>query len=191
MPNFLTPDLYGDGRSDLIIPFSNSQGNLEFFLSQSCGVGLTAIEKNVPTNFPWLAKSSFKAMDMTGTGVIDVVQIGQNPNTSNLSFRNFPGVAENSGSIGLGDAYITDTQYPFDNTIDWFLLKHSGTGAVSLVRVWQEFLRKIPTSTISKPHRSAARKSSTRARVSMLQESIPFLVDLSPNKIRVSLHGAF
>lgn len=26
----------------------------------------------------------------------------------------------------------------FDNTIDWFLLRHSGTGAVSLVRVWQE-----------------------------------------------------
>ena len=52
MPDFLTPDLHGDGRSDLIIPFSNSQGNLEFFLSQSCGVGLTAIQKNVPTNFP-------------------------------------------------------------------------------------------------------------------------------------------
>ena len=144
MPNFLTPDLHGDGRSDLIIPFSNSQGNLEFFLSQSCGVGLTAIQKNVPTTFPWLAKSSFKAMDMTGTGVIDVVQIFQNPNTSNLSFRNFPGVVENSGSIGLGDAYTTDTQYPFDNTIDWFLLKHSGTGAVSLVRVWQEFLEEEP-----------------------------------------------
>ena len=144
MPDFLTPDLHGDGRSDLIIPFSNSQGNLEFFLSQSCGVGLTAIQKNVPTTFPWLAKSKFIAMDMTGTGVIDVVQIFQGQNASSLSFRNFPGVAENSGSIGLGDALTTDTQYPFDNTIDWFLLKHSGTGAVSLVRVWQEFLKDDP-----------------------------------------------
>ena len=71
------------------------------------------------------------------------MQIFQNPNT-NLSIRNFPGVAENSGSIGLGDAYTTDTQYPFYNTIDWFLLKHSGTGAVSLVRFWQEFLKEDP-----------------------------------------------
>ena len=140
----LTPDLHGDGRSDLIIPFSNSQGNLEFFLSQSSGVGLTAIQKNVQTTFPWLANPMFKAMDMTGTGVIDVVQIYQKQNASTLSFRNFPGVADDSGSIGLGDAFETDTQYQFDNTIDWFLLKQSGTGAVSLVRVWQEFLKDDP-----------------------------------------------
>lgn len=142
MPDFMTPDLHGDGRSDLIIPFSNSQGNLEFFLSQSSGIALTATQQGVQTAFPWVPQSKFKAMDMTGTGVIDVVQIYQKG--SNLSFRNFPGVADNAGSIGLGNAIETDTQYTFDNTIDWFLLRHSGTGAVSLVRVWQDFLPNDP-----------------------------------------------
>ncbi|KAH7478369.1 hypothetical protein FOMA001_g10235 [Fusarium oxysporum f. sp. matthiolae] len=140
MPDFLAPDLHGNGRSDLIIPYQNARGMLEFFLSQSNGAGLTAVQEVKQTNFPWVVKSKFMAMDITGTGVADVVQIF--PNGQNLSFRNFPGVANesNSGSIGLADVIQTDTTYGFDNTIDWFLLKHSGTGAVSLVRVWQEVL---------------------------------------------------
>ncbi|RKK47149.1 hypothetical protein BFJ68_g13434 [Fusarium oxysporum] len=140
MPDFLAPDLHGNGRSDLIIPYQNARGMLEFFLSQSNGAGLTAVQKVKQTNFPWVVKSKFMAMDITGTGVADVVQIF--PNGQNLSFRNFPGVANesNSGSIGLADVIQTDTTYGFDNTIDWFLLKHSGTGAVGLVRVWQEVL---------------------------------------------------
>jgi hypothetical protein len=140
-PNFLTPDWHGDGRSDLIIPFENEQGNLEVFLSQSNGIGLTAAQ-NKQTTFPWAPKSKFMAMDMTGTGVIDIVQIYQNG--TKLSLRNFPIIVDASGSIKLGDAYQTDTEFEFDNTIDWFLLKHSGTGAVSLVRVWQEFLSNDP-----------------------------------------------
>ncbi|EOO01869.1 putative virulence plasmid b protein [Phaeoacremonium minimum UCRPA7] len=142
MPDFLTPDLHGDGRSDLIIPFENDQGNLEFFLSQSNGVSLTAIQQNKKTPFQWNSESKFMAMDMTGTGVADVVQIYKNGST--ISFRNFPGVADKSGDIGLGDAVETNTQIAFENTIEWFLLKHSGTGAVSLVRVWQEFLTEDP-----------------------------------------------
>ncbi|EXK31543.1 hypothetical protein FOMG_13180 [Fusarium oxysporum f. sp. melonis 26406] len=140
MPDFLAPDLHGNGRSDLIIPYQNARGMLEFFLSQSNGAGLTAVQEVKQTNFPWVVKSKFMAMDITGTGVADVVQIF--PNGQNLSFRNFPGVANESksGSIGLADVIQTDTTCGFDNTIDWFLLKHSGTGAVSLVRVWQEVL---------------------------------------------------
>ncbi|RKL44661.1 hypothetical protein BFJ70_g3803 [Fusarium oxysporum] len=140
MPDFLAPDLHGNGRSDLIIPYQNARGMLEFFLSQSNGAGLTAVQKVKQTNFPWVVKSKFMAMDINGTGVADVVQIF--PNGQDLSFRNFPGVANesNSGSIGLADVIQTDTTYGFDNTIDWFLLKHSGTGAVSLVRVRQEVL---------------------------------------------------
>ncbi|KAK2672991.1 hypothetical protein RAB80_010534 [Fusarium oxysporum f. sp. vasinfectum] len=123
MPDFLTPDLHGDGRSDL-----------------KNGAGLGMVQEVKQTNFPWVVKSKFMATDITGTGVADVVQTF--PNGQNLSFRNFPGVANesNSGSIGLADGIQTDTTYGFDNTIDWFLLKHSGTGAVSLVRVWQEIL---------------------------------------------------
>ncbi|TVY61648.1 hypothetical protein Focb16_v013973 [Fusarium oxysporum f. sp. cubense] len=140
MPDFLTPDLHGDGRSGLIIPYQNARGMLELFLSQKNGAGLAAVQEVKQTNFPWVVKSNFMAMDITGTGVADVVQIF--PNGHNLSFCNFPGVANesNSGSIGLADGIQTDTTYGFDNTIDWFLLKHSGTGAVSLVRVWQEIL---------------------------------------------------
>ncbi|KAH7200342.1 hypothetical protein DER44DRAFT_813718 [Fusarium oxysporum] len=118
MPDFLTPDLHGDGRSDLIIPYQNASGMLEFFLSQSNGAGLTAVQEVKQTNFPWVVKSKFMAMDITGTGVADVVQIL--PNGQNLSFRNFPGVINesNSGSIGLADGIQTDTTYGFDNTIE-------------------------------------------------------------------------
>ncbi|KAH7169230.1 hypothetical protein DER46DRAFT_624459 [Fusarium sp. MPI-SDFR-AT-0072] len=106
----------------------NANGMLEFFLSQSNGVGLTAVQEVKQANFSWVAKSKFMAMDITGTDVADVAQIF--PNGQNLSFRNFPGVANesNSGSIGLADGIQTDTTYGFDNTID------------CLVRVWQEIL---------------------------------------------------
>ncbi|EXL84128.1 hypothetical protein FOPG_03651 [Fusarium oxysporum f. sp. conglutinans race 2 54008] len=118
MPDFLTPDLHGDGRSDLIIPYQNARGMLELFLSQKNGAGLAAVQEVKQTNFPWVVKSNFMAMDITGTGVADVVQIF--PNGQNLSFCNFPGVANesNSGSIGLADGIQTDTTYGFDNTIE-------------------------------------------------------------------------
>ncbi|EXK98006.1 hypothetical protein FOQG_01049 [Fusarium oxysporum f. sp. raphani 54005] len=118
MPDFLTPDLHGDGRSDLIIPYQNARGMLELFLSQKNGAGLAAVQEVKQTNFPWVVKSKFMATDITGTGVADVVQIF--PNGQNLSFHNLPGVANesNSGSIGLADGIQTDTTYGFDNTIE-------------------------------------------------------------------------
>ncbi|KAK2128765.1 hypothetical protein NOF04DRAFT_1346092 [Fusarium oxysporum II5] len=118
MPDFLTPDLHGDGLSDLIIPYQNARGMLELFLSQTNGARLAAVQEVKQTNFPWVVKSKFMAMDITGTGVADVVQIF--PNGQNLSFRNFPGVTNesNSGSIGLADGIQTDTTYGFDNTIE-------------------------------------------------------------------------
>lgn len=143
MPDFLTPDLRGDGRSDLIIPYQGTEDRLEFFLAQSNGLGLTATAAVKKTDFPWAPKSKFMAMDMTGTGVVDVVQIFVNG--ANLAFRTFPGIAnDDAGYLGLGDAHQTDTNVAFDNTIDWFLLRHTGTGAVSLVRVWQKFLDNDP-----------------------------------------------
>ncbi|KAF2010705.1 hypothetical protein BU24DRAFT_444016 [Aaosphaeria arxii CBS 175.79] len=136
-PYFLTPDLFGDGRSDLIIPYQNDQDKLQFFISQSNGLELTHGQTNTPTEYPWVPESRFMAMNMTGTGVIDVVQIFKNG--ENISFRNFSSIAT-KGDINLVKAPQTDTTYKFDNTIDWFLLKHSGSGAVSLVRIWKEFL---------------------------------------------------
>lgn len=84
MSYFLTPDLHGDGRPDLIIPFQNDQGNIEFFLSHSNGIALTNDQKKRETKFVWAPKSRFMAMDMTGNGVIDVVQIHQKKDASTL-----------------------------------------------------------------------------------------------------------
>ncbi|KAK7699633.1 hypothetical protein SLS64_011587 [Diaporthe eres] len=137
LPSFLTPDLGGDGRSDLIIPFQNDSGELEFFSSQSNGLGLTDTQQHKTTDFAWVAESRFMAMDMSGTGVVDVVQIFNDQ--GKLCFRNFPGLLDKDSKIGLGDAYETKTNYDFDNTIDWFLLRHAGTGEASLVRAWQQF----------------------------------------------------
>ena len=81
---------------------------------------------------------------MTRVGVIEVVQKFQNQNASSLSFRKFLGVVDNSGSLGLGDTFTTDTEYSFDNTGDWFPLKHSGTIALSRVRGWQGFPKDDP-----------------------------------------------
>ncbi|KAK0385313.1 hypothetical protein NLU13_7789 [Sarocladium strictum] len=137
LPSFMTPDLRGDGRSDLIIPYQNDSGKLAFFLSESTGEALTATKQVKTTDFDWVPKSKFMAMDLSGTGQVDVIQILQNGDK--LSLRNFPGIVDQEGNIGLGDAFQTDTAYGFDNTIDWFLLRHPGTGAASLVRVWQDF----------------------------------------------------
>ncbi|KAK1993465.1 hypothetical protein LX36DRAFT_703485 [Colletotrichum falcatum] len=138
LPSFMTPDLRGDGRSDLIIPYQNDAGKLEIFLSESSGQALKEATQFKTTEFDWVPKSKFLAMDMTGTGVIDMIQIFKS-NNDKLSFRNFHGVVDQDGNIGLGDAIPTDTDWDFDNTIDWFLLRHPGTGAASLVRVWQDF----------------------------------------------------
>ncbi|KAF5975607.1 virulence plasmid b [Fusarium coicis] len=137
LPVFMTPDLQGDGRSDLIIPYQNDGGKLEFFLSQSTGESLTAVQQVKTTVFDWAPNSKFMAMDLSGTGAIDVIQIFQNGDK--LSLRNFPGLVDKDGVIGLGDAYQTDTAYDFANTMDWFLLRRPGTGAHSLVRVWKDF----------------------------------------------------
>ncbi|KZZ91817.1 Rhs repeat-associated core [Moelleriella libera RCEF 2490] len=141
-PTVMTPDLNGDGRSDLIIPFSNSQKNLEFFLSQSNGISLTATPKNITTLVPWDTTSIFMAMDMTGSGTVDVVQIYSNPGAESssppkISFRNFPGKSDSSG-ISLGAGIETHTVDAFNNTIGWFLLKQAGTSAVSLMRIWKD-----------------------------------------------------
>ncbi|KAF7553833.1 hypothetical protein G7Z17_g3349 [Cylindrodendrum hubeiense] len=131
-PDILAPDLSGDGRSDLILPYCDSDRMVRFSLSQSIGTGFQN-HRTKATRFPWTDGSKFMAVDLTGRGSVDVVQIftdGQK-----LAFRNFSSVTQD-GELGLKDAKLTPTIYENVGTIDWFLLTHAKTGAMSLVRVW-------------------------------------------------------
>ncbi|KAK5988192.1 tRNA nuclease WapA-like protein [Cladobotryum mycophilum] len=135
-PSILCPDMNGDGRADLIIPYKDSDGMVRFSISQSVGTGFQSSRAKA-TSFKWTNESKFMAIDLTGRGAVDVVQIFTEK--QNLAFRNFPGITE-KGEIKLRDATTTRTKYENTGTIDWFQLNHAGTGARSLVRVWSQNL---------------------------------------------------
>lgn len=133
-PGILAPDLSGDGRSDLIVPFSDNNGMVRFSISQSIGTGFQN-HRTKDTPFKWTDGSRFMAVDLTGYGTTDVVQIFTEQRK--LAFRNFPSVTQ-QGVLGLRDAKLTRTTYDNVGTIDWFLLTNAKTGAMSLVRVWAQ-----------------------------------------------------
>ncbi|KAH7120714.1 hypothetical protein EDB81DRAFT_914500 [Dactylonectria macrodidyma] len=131
-PNILCPDLNGDGRSDLIIPYCDSDNMVRFSLSQSIGTGFQNY-RTKSTTYKWTDGSKFMAADLRGRGSVDVVQIFTD--RQKLAFRNFSSVTKNGG-LELEDAQYTATSFENVGTIDWFLLTHAKTGTTSLVRVW-------------------------------------------------------
>ncbi|KAF5569299.1 virulence plasmid b [Fusarium phyllophilum] len=133
-PSVLTPDLNNDGRSDLIIPYSDGSGMLRFSMSQSIGTGFTDYYTKT-TRIPWTPESKFMAMDLTGYGTTDVVQIYADG--AMLSFRSFRSAIVDGKAV-MHDGKPTRTTYDYAGTIDWFQLCHAKTGATSLVRVWAE-----------------------------------------------------
>ncbi|KAF4958874.1 hypothetical protein FGADI_2076 [Fusarium gaditjirri] len=133
-PSVLTPDLNNDGRSDLIIPYSDGSGMLRFSMSQSVGTGFTDYYTKT-TRIPWTPESKFMAMDLTGYGTTDVVQIFSDGEI--LSFRCFRSAIVD-GKVVMNDGKPTRTTYDYAGTIDWFQLCDAKNGATSLVRVWAE-----------------------------------------------------
>ncbi|KAH7126435.1 hypothetical protein B0J13DRAFT_611790 [Dactylonectria estremocensis] len=131
-PNILCPDSSGDGRSDLIIPYCDSDNMVRFSLSQSIGTGFQNY-RTKSTPFRWTDGSKFMAVDLRGRGSVDVVQIFTD--RKKLAFRNFSSATTN-GQLELENAKPTFTDFENVGTIDWFLLTHAKTGATSLVRVW-------------------------------------------------------
>jgi RHS repeat-associated protein len=133
-PSVLTPDLNGDGRSDLIIPYSDGSGMLRFSMSQSVGTGFSDYYTKT-TRIPWTPESKFMTLDLTGYGTTDVVQIFSDGQI--LSFRSFRSAIVDGKAV-MHDGKPTRTSYDYAGTIDWFQLCHAKTGATSLVRVWAE-----------------------------------------------------
>ncbi|KAF4457113.1 putative virulence plasmid b protein [Fusarium austroafricanum] len=144
-PSVLTPDLNNDGRSDLIIPYSDGSGMLRFSMSQSLGTGFTDYYTKT-TRIPWAPESKFMAMDLTGYGTTDVVQIFSDGEL--LSFRSFRSVIIDGKAV-MRDGKPTHTTYDYAGTIDWFQLCHAKTGATSLVRVWAEDTGKGTTNILA------------------------------------------
>lgn len=134
-PNILTPDLNGDGRADLVIPFANINKQIVFATLQSTGRGFKPY-KLKQTTLGWVNGAKFLAMDLTGRGTADVVQIYKGDGQK-IAFRRFPALARD-GNIELMDAISTTTMYADLGTIDWVQINHSSTGVKSLVRVWAE-----------------------------------------------------
>ncbi|KAF5013307.1 hypothetical protein FDECE_686 [Fusarium decemcellulare] len=171
-PGILAPDISGDGRSDLIIPYCDSDGMLRFSVSESTGTGFKDFRPK-PTSFKWTAGSKFIAGDFTGHGRTDIVQICTEQ--QKLAFRNFSSVSHN-GELGLRDAMVTRTKYDNAGTIDWFLLAHANTGAASLVRVWAEDRGKGTRRILTTPfHASSTSDSNVKfeeGETSVLESSV-------------------
>ncbi|GIZ44529.1 hypothetical protein CKM354_000772500 [Cercospora kikuchii] len=135
-PSILSPDMNNDGRSDIVVPYSDSDSRVCFSVSQCVGTGFQNARPK-KTNFPWTEGSKFMAMDLTGRGTVDIVQIFTDK--QKLAFRNFPAL-NRDGQIGLQDAILSPTKYDNVNNIDWFQLRHAATDTKSLVRIWAQDL---------------------------------------------------
>ncbi|CAM1500912.1 Fc.00g100740.m01.CDS01 [Cosmosporella sp. VM-42] len=171
-PNILAPDVSGDGRSDLIVPYADSDGMVRFSLSQSLGTGFQTY-RSKSTQYKWTDGSKFMAVDLTGRGSVDVVQIFTDE--QRIAFRNFPSLVQN-GEIGLKDAKLTRTSYENVGTIDWFTLTHAKTSAMSLVRVWVKDMGKGVSRIMATSFISASSSNSSsgfrEGKTSILEASV-------------------
>ncbi|PPJ58803.1 hypothetical protein CBER1_08238 [Cercospora berteroae] len=135
-PSILSPDMNNDGRADFVVPYPDTDNRVCFSISQCVGTGYkNATPKK--TNLPWTQGSKFMAMDLTGRGTVDIVQIFTDK--QKLAFRNFPAL-NRDGQVDLRDAILSPTAYDNVNTIDWFQLRHAVTDTKSLVRIWAKDL---------------------------------------------------
>lgn len=133
-PDILCPDMNNDGRADIVVPFQDRNHMVNFSISQCVGTGYQkAIVKS--TGNLWTPGSKFMAVEHDRKGSVDIVEIFAASDRHYLTFRNYPCINEN-GSIGLGDPVTTRTNYDARETLDWFQLKHSSTGAKSITRIW-------------------------------------------------------
>lgn len=135
-PGILAPDWNNDGRADLVIPFRDDD-MLSFSLSKCVGVGFQQMPVK-KTDCVWIKNSKFIAVDFTGRGNAEIVQIFEDPsNNYNITFRTFA-AAGSTRDLALSDGIVSTTSYSNTGTIDWCQVNSTRTGAKCLVRVWTE-----------------------------------------------------
>lgn len=173
-PDILSPDLSGDGRSDLVIPYADSNGNIRFSISESVGTGFLDSQTK-ETSCSWTEDSKFMAVDLTGHGTPDIVQIFTG-DSQKLAFRNFSSYSQD-GKIAFQDAKLSSTQYDNVDTIDWLTFTHAKTGAMSLVRVWTKDQGMGTRSIMATAFDSASDQNSNsgfqEGKTSVLESSVP------------------
>ncbi|KAG8355393.1 hypothetical protein FVEN_g6875 [Fusarium venenatum] len=130
-------DLNGDGRVDLILPFEGANGTVHLSLSESIGTGFKHYQV-LETNLPWNDNNSFKAVDLTGRGTSEIVQIFSDG--EKLALRTYPSF-QNNGESFLLAGQILHTDDNFAGTIDWLDMVTQENGARSLLRIWRETVR--------------------------------------------------
>ncbi|GAD94323.1 RHS Repeat protein [Paecilomyces variotii No. 5] len=133
-PTFLSGDLNGDGLTDLIVPFEDTNGNLCFSISSSTGSGYEHYTLK-PTDCGWHPDSRFLSLDLTGNGCTDILQIY--PHAEKLHFRVFSAINE-GGQTTLANPTETKTTFDFSHTVDWLQMATHRDGSHSLVRVWAD-----------------------------------------------------
>ncbi|KAJ9371863.1 hypothetical protein DTO282F9_3172 [Paecilomyces variotii] len=133
-PTFLSGDLNGDGLTDLIVPFEDTNGNLSFSISSSTGSGYEHYTLK-PTDCSWHPDSRFLSLDLTGNGCTDILQIY--PHAEKLHFRVFTAINE-GGQTTLANPLETKTTFDFSHTVDWLQMTTRRDGSHSLVRVWAD-----------------------------------------------------
>lgn len=132
-PNIMCPDMNRDGRADIVIPYKDENDYIRFSISRCLGTRFEAASVKKTSN-KWVPVARFMAIDHSGQGSVDIVQMFTFSGKQKLIFRNYLGINE-SGRIGIRDPVTTETNYNALETLDWFQFKHAGTGASGFTRI--------------------------------------------------------
>ncbi len=138
-------DVNGDGRTDLLIAYKASSGNLRIAVFLSNGSGFDAAPASpFDTGEPWLDSKTiqFFAMDANGDGRTDLVEAytRTDPNLGNLLyFRAFLSKFGDGPNEMFTKAITSPTLDPATPTtvLAFWAMDVQGDGMMDLVRVWK------------------------------------------------------
>ena len=135
-------DVNGDGKTDLMIVYKASNGNLKIAVFLSNGTGFDAAPTFDPGD-PWLDKTiQFFPMDANGDGRTDLVEayIRTDANLGDLLyFRSFLSKFGDGPNETFTKAITSPTQDPAKppNVLAFWPMDVQGDGMMDLVRVWK------------------------------------------------------
>ncbi|HJQ27375.1 MAG TPA: RHS repeat-associated core domain-containing protein [Blastocatellia bacterium] len=139
-------DVNGDGRTDLLIAYQGSNGNLKLAVFLSNGSGFDpAPASPLDTGDPWLDGQhlQFFAMDANGDGRTDLVEAYSHSDPDQgelLYFRTYLSSFGDGSNQMFSEAIVSPTSDPARpvTPLAFWAMDVNGDGMMDLVRVWQQ-----------------------------------------------------